>query len=94
MYLSRIFCLELQPATVLLDETEARQEALRLGLPVSRPVGVLERAAEQDLLNLPEVLDRLCRTNFHIARGLLQQALSRDAERQRRRPTRRPDRKP
>lgn len=87
-------CQELQPATVLLDETEARQEALRLGLPVSGTVGVLERAAEQDLLNLPEVLDRLRRTNFRIAPELLQQALSRDAERQQRRPNRRPDRKP
>ncbi len=33
--------LELQPASILLDEMEARQEALRLGLPVAGTIGVL-----------------------------------------------------
>ena len=67
--------------SLLLDETEARQEALRLGLPVSGTIGVLEKAAERDLVNLPEMFSRLSRTSFHISRELLTQALNRDAER-------------
>jgi predicted nucleic acid-binding protein len=72
---------ELNADSLLLDETEARQEALRLGLPVSGTIGVLEKAAERDLVNLPEMFSRLSRTSFHISRELLTQALNRDAER-------------
>jgi predicted nucleic acid-binding protein len=76
---------ELKADSLLLDETEARQEALRLGLPVSGTVGILEKAAERNWINLREAFQRLSRTNFHIARDLLQQALQRDAARHKRR---------
>ncbi len=72
---------ELKADSLLLDETEAREEALRLGLPVSGTIGVLEKAAERDWVNLPEMFSRLSRTSFHISRELLAQALERDAER-------------
>lgn len=70
---------ELKANSLLLDETEAREEALRLGLPVSGTIGILEKAAERGLIDLPEAFQRLSRTNFRIARGLLQQALKRDS---------------
>ena len=66
---------------MLMDETEARQAAIRLGLPVSGTVGILEMAAERGLIDLPDAFQRLSRTNFRIARDLLQQALKRDAAR-------------
>lgn len=72
---------ELKADSVLLDEIEGRQEALRRGLHVSGTVGVLEKAAERDLIDLSEAFRALTRTNFHIAEELLQQALKRDAMR-------------
>ena len=77
--------LELKADSLLLDEAEGRDEALRLGLPVAGTVGVLEKAAERELVNLPEMFARLSRTSFHISRELLAQALERDAERRARR---------
>ena len=76
---------ELKADSVLLDEAEARQEALRRGLPVAGTVGVLEKAAERGLVKLKDAFERLSHTNFHIAPELLQQALQRDAERNARR---------
>lgn len=72
---------ELKAHSLLLDETEARQAAIRLGLPVSGTIGILEMAAERGLIDLPDAFQRLSRTNFRIARDLLQQALKRDAAR-------------
>ena len=45
---------ELKADSLLLDEAEARQEARRLGLPVSGTVGVLEKAADRGLIDLAE----------------------------------------
>jgi predicted nucleic acid-binding protein len=63
---------------------EARREALRRGLPVAGTIGVLEKAAERNLVSLPEAFSRLAHTNFHIAPEVLQQALQRAAAKQRR----------
>jgi predicted nucleic acid-binding protein len=70
---------ELQADSLLLDETEARQEALRRKLPVSGTIGVLEKAAERGFLILAEAFQRLARTNFRMTRELVQQAFQRDA---------------
>ena len=75
---------ELGADSVLLDELEGREEALRRGLPVAGTVGVLERAAERGFISLPQALQRLGQTNFHITHELLQQALARDAARRQR----------
>jgi hypothetical protein len=47
-------------------------------------VGVLEQAAARGLVDLPEVLTRLLTTNFRILRTIINDALTRDAERKRR----------
>jgi predicted nucleic acid-binding protein len=47
-------------------------------------VGVLEQAAAQGLVDLSEVLTRLLTTNFRILRTIINDALTRDAERKRR----------
>ena len=70
-----------QADAVLLGEAEGREVALRLGLPVSGTVGVLEKAAERDLLDLPDAFRRLSRTSIRLSPELLQQALLRDAAR-------------
>jgi predicted nucleic acid-binding protein len=74
-----ILAEQLKADSLLLDEMEARREALRRGLPVAGTIGVLEKAAERNLIELSVVFSRLARTNFYIAPEVLQQALQRDA---------------
>jgi predicted nucleic acid-binding protein len=52
---------------------------VRRGLPVAGTVGLLEKAAERNLINLAEVFSKLALTSFYIAPQVLQQALQRDA---------------
>lgn len=63
---------------VLLDEREARREAVRLGLAVSVTIGFLERAAEKGMLNLESAFARLMSaTTYRIDRRYLEEALQR-----------------
>jgi predicted nucleic acid-binding protein len=68
-------------APVLLDEKEARQIAKDNGLIVIGTVGLIERAAEMNLLNLREALAALRKTNVRISNVLLDQALQRHSQR-------------
>lgn len=68
-------------APVLLDEKEARQIAKDKGLIVIGTVGLIERAAELNLLDLPEAVAALRKTNARISKTLLDLALQRQAQR-------------
>ena len=48
-----------------------------------RTVGLLEQVGIHGLLELPEAIARLRRTNFHIHATVLDAVLARDAERKR-----------
>lgn len=72
---------EIHADEILLDERRARTVALERGLTVTGTLGVLEAAAKQHLLDLPEVVEKLERTNFRISPALVQEALKRDAQR-------------
>jgi predicted nucleic acid-binding protein len=74
---------ELQAAILLVDDGKARDVAIAQGLRVMGTVGVLEQAAIQGLVNLPEVLAQLMTTNFRILPSLITEMLARDAERRR-----------
>lgn len=74
---------ELQADLVLLDEREGRTIAAQRGLAVVGTVGILERAAARNLINLRDVLERLVSTNFRIAPAVIQEALDRDARNRR-----------
>jgi predicted nucleic acid-binding protein len=69
--------LQIRASVVLLDEMEARREAVRLGLSITGTVGILERMAERGLLNLEEAFSRLTATNYRIDRNYLDDALKR-----------------
>lgn len=58
--------LELKADAVLIDDRDGTQEARKQSLIAVGTVNLLERAAEKDLLNLPETLDRLSRTSFRL----------------------------
>jgi len=51
--------LELKAALLLIDERDGRKAARRRNIPVTGTIGVLERAAENGLLNLREAFLRL-----------------------------------
>ncbi|MBI5762555.1 MAG: DUF3368 domain-containing protein [Planctomycetes bacterium] len=71
--------LELKPDFLLIDELIGRKEAMVRHIPVIGTVGVLERAADQSLLDLPIAIERLRGTRFHIAESLLDELLRRNA---------------
>jgi predicted nucleic acid-binding protein len=52
-----------------------------MGMRFIGTVGVLELAASNALISLPDAILRLRQTDFRIARGLLDAALARDAQR-------------
>lgn len=54
---------------IRLDEAEARQEAARRKLPFIGALGVLRRAAQFDLIFLPDALARLQKTTFYVTPG-------------------------
>jgi predicted nucleic acid-binding protein len=74
---------ELQADLILMDDEDGRLEAERRAMAVIGTLGVLERAAEHELLDLPLALARLQATNFFVEDVLIQEALARDAARKR-----------
>ena len=72
---------EIHADEILLDERRTRKAALERGFSVTGTLGVLEAAAKRHLLHLPEVIEKLERTNFRIDPALVQEALKRDTQR-------------
>jgi predicted nucleic acid-binding protein len=73
--------LELNADLVILDDRDARIEALRRKLPVIGTLRVLEDAGQLGLIDLPQALQRLQQTTFRASAKLLQAMLDRDRAR-------------
>ncbi len=73
--------LQTKAGGVLMDDMEGRQQARRLGITVIGTVGLLERAAEIGLVELPVAFGRLQTTNFFISPEVLAAALVQDQHR-------------
>jgi len=73
--------LPAKAACVLMDDLDGRSEARRLGLVVVGTVGLLERAAEKGLIELPVAFSRLRGTNFFVSDELLAATLARARQR-------------
>jgi predicted nucleic acid-binding protein len=71
---------ELQADLLLIDEGDGYGAATRQGLRCMRTVGLFEYAGQQGLLDVPEAIARLRRTNFRIRPEVLDAVLARDAE--------------
>jgi len=73
--------LETKTPAVLMDDLNGRAAARQLGLAVIGTIGVLERMAETELIDLPATVGKLQRTNFFVSPDLLIAALERDRQR-------------
>ena len=71
--LAALALAELLRANILLmDDRKGYEEAIRRNLRVVGTLGVLAEAADQQLIDLPQVLERLRQTNFFISPQVLQ----------------------
>jgi predicted nucleic acid-binding protein len=73
--------LEIDADVVLMDDLAARSAAKQHGLNVIGTLGLLVRAAENGLADLPTILRALAATTFRIDPKLIREALQRDARR-------------
>jgi len=71
--------LQLQPDLMLIDERKASLVAIRLGLKVTGTVGVLDLAADKQLLDLPQAFASLRQTTFRGPEALMEELLKQDA---------------
>lgn len=72
--------LELSAEWILLDERKARSMARSRGLRVVGLLGVLQWAARRELVDLPDAIARLRRTNFRVSPKLLREILRADGQ--------------
>ena len=74
-----VVCLadELSADAVLMDEKKGRAIARQRGLAVIGTIGILEKAASLQLLELESVLAALQQTTFYGSEALMQAALAR-----------------
>jgi predicted nucleic acid-binding protein len=70
---------------VLMDDLEARREAVNRKLPVRGTLGVLTEAARQNLLSLKDAFIRLQATSFYAAPALLTWLLEEEERRRKNR---------
>jgi len=68
---------ELHADLVLMDERNGRDEAMRRNLRVVGTLAVLADAASQELIDLPQVLEQLQKTNFFVSQRVLHSLLNR-----------------
>lgn len=73
------------PDTLLLiDDRDGRRVAANRGIAMTGTLGVLNSAAKNGLIDLPEALDRLRQTSFRVSPGLIHGLLELDRQRRRR----------
>ncbi len=72
---------EIHADALLMDERAGRRVAAREGLLVIGTLGVLERAADRELIVLADALKQLEQTDFRIDPDFVRQAIRRDEKR-------------
>lgn len=68
--------IELGADALLVDDRDARRVAVENGIVVLGTRGVLEMAADRNLLDLAEAIASLTQTNFRVSENLIQNALA------------------
>lgn len=75
---------ELNADALIIDERLGREEAAKRGIFVIGTLGVLNSAAEVNLIDLPDTLDKLRLTSFRASEKLISGLLLLNAERKQR----------
>ena len=73
---------ELSADLLLVDDKQARQAALNLGIEITGILGVLDRAAREGLVNLKTAIENLQKANFHIADDLVRKLVEESESRE------------
>jgi predicted nucleic acid-binding protein len=73
--------IELKADSLLIDDRKGRRAAAVRGLTTIGTLTMLEIAAQNGLVSLPVMIERLSCTNFRASRSMLDEALKRDAAR-------------
>jgi predicted nucleic acid-binding protein len=74
--------LETKADFLLIDETDGRRTAVLNGVPVKGTLGLLEEAAQRNLVDLAAAVGKLKATRIFLAEDIVQGALKRHYERQ------------
>ena len=69
------------PSLLLIDERAGSAIARGLGLSITGTLGVLDEAARQRLIALPDAIQRLKQTSFRYPKAIVQRLLEEDARR-------------
>ena len=72
---------EINADALIIDERQGRAEAVKRGIFVIGTLGVLNSAAENDLLDLPDAISKLQKTSFRASPSLINLLLELDKER-------------
>jgi predicted nucleic acid-binding protein len=70
-----------QPALLLIDERAGSAIARSLGLQTTGTLGILDNAARQRLISLPDAIERLKQTSFRYPKAIVARLLEEDAQR-------------
>ena len=65
---------------IIIDDGLGRKIASNRGLKITGLLGVLEQAASQNLIDLPDVISRLQKTSFRASSSLLNSLLKRQKQ--------------
>jgi predicted nucleic acid-binding protein len=72
---------EIKADAILMDDRAGRNAAIHCGLAVVGTIGLLEQAAARGLIELPQTMERLRKTNARLDAELIHAALKRDKAR-------------
>lgn len=73
---------ELGADLLLIDDLDGRRAARERGIAITGTLGVLDRAGERGLLDLPRTIDELQATSIHLSDRLVRCLLGRHEQRQ------------
>jgi predicted nucleic acid-binding protein len=76
--------LEMKADFLLIDENLGRSAAAARGIHITGTIGIIERAADQKMLDLKDAFDRIKETDFWISHELLDVRLRLHMERKER----------
>ena len=72
---------ELAADLLLVDDRQARQAAISLGINITGTVGILDKAAREGLIDLRTAVAEIQKTNFRIADDVVRKLIEEDEKR-------------